>query len=275
MELVFIGTGAADYLQVLRCTCPICTAARSLGGRNIRTHASLLVDRCLLVDCGPTVPWRLAEEHASACEVRHMLFTHSHGDHLDPDAVKAIAQAQPPGGERSWRVLEAWGNAAAMKAVAAVAPGVTCHGITPGWQGALDDHEVLALPASHIPEQETALTFVLRRGDVAFLYATDTAWPPDSWWELLAGVALDAAVVEATFGPLGPDGHPDCLTQHLNWSELSRLVAELRVRGILKPQAPVLATHLSQHFVPPHDQWAPDVEREGLRVAYDGLRITL
>lgn len=275
MDLIFVGTGAADYLQVLRCPCLICSTARSLGGRNIRTHASLLVDGSLLVDCGPTVPWRMAEEHASACDVRHLLFTHSHGDHLDPDAVRAIAQARPAGAEGSPRVLEAWGNAAAMEAVAAVAPGVVCHEIAPGWQGRVGDHEVLALPANHIPLQETALTFVIRRGGRAFLYATDTAWPVALWWELLAGQELDAAVVEATFGPLGPEGHPDCLTQHLNWSELSRLADELHARGLVKSGAFVWATHLSQHFVPPHDEWAPQVEREGLRVAHDGLKLAI
>ena len=275
MDLLFVGTGAADYLQLLRCPCPTCSAARSLGGRNIRTHACVLVDGSLLVDCGPTVPWRLAEEHASACDVRHLLLTHSHGDHLDGDAVRTVAEARPAGTDSPPRALEAWGNGAAMARIEAAAPGVLCHEIAPGWQGTIGDHEVLALPANHIVQQERALTFVIRRAGSAFLYATDTAWPPDTWWQLLAAETLDCAVIEATFGPLGPEEHPHCLTEHLNWAELSRLVEELRARGILKPDAVVWATHLSQHFVPPHEQWAPVVEGEYLHVAYDGLRLSV
>lgn len=58
MELVLLGTGAADGWPNPFCTCPSVLAALSSG--TIRGHTAALVDNRILLDCGPELEWRHA-----------------------------------------------------------------------------------------------------------------------------------------------------------------------------------------------------------------------
>ena len=270
MDVTFVGTGSADFHASLQCPCRNCLEARSLGGRNIRTFASLLLDDTLLVDCGETVPWRLAELDADPAAVSHLLVTHCHEDHLDTGALTALVAAR---GDRA--PLHVYGNAAVMGWLRTHAIPVAVHELVPGDTVCCDGFEALALPARHDWGNQQSLNYVITRDGSSILYATDTAWPEPAWWELIATQRLAAAVVEATFGLLDATGHPDCLTHHLNWESLCDLASELRARGVLGTASTAWATHLSQHFVPIHDRFVVEVAAPGLNVAHDGLRLRI
>ena len=55
MELLFLGTGAAQGYPAIFCRCENCEAARQRGGRSIRRRSALLVNDDLLLDFGPDV----------------------------------------------------------------------------------------------------------------------------------------------------------------------------------------------------------------------------
>ncbi len=270
MELLFVGTGAADYQAALQCPCPNCREARTLGGRNVRTHASLLVGGDLLIDCGPTVAWRLAELDVDPSRLAAVLVTHAHGDHLDPGALAALVAAH-----RGAEPLAIYGNAATAAVIARAGLVVAMHEVAAGDWFDVCGGRVLALPATHDWANQASLNYVVERADTTILYATDTAWPGDEWWRLIEPVHVTLAIIEATFGPLGPEGHPDCLTHHLNWHECSRLGRALRRAGRLSQYQPVYATHLSQHFVPIHDHSSLGADGRHAELAYDGLRLTV
>lgn len=269
MELLFVGSGAADYPAAMSCGCPNCREAREIGGLNVRTYASALVNGRLLVDCGPTVAWRLAELDVPPRDVEALLLTHAHSDHLDTDAIFTLARAA----DRE-RPLQVYGNSTACAELAAHGDGLTLHELAPGDVLKAGGMRVVALPANHDTDNQVALNYGLSSAEGSLIYATDTAWPAPQWWELASAVHPDVLVIEATFGPLAPGEHPDCLTHHLNWVEAERLVAELTAAGILSPQTQCYATHLSQHFVPIHDRWTKATAGSRLQVAHDGLRIT-
>lgn len=272
MQLDFVGTGAADYLQALTCSCPICREARQLAGRNLRTFSSLLIDGSLLIDCGPTAAWRLAEMHVRPEAIGHLLITHAHSDHLDPESLRSLTRGRAAAGLEP---LQVWGNEATMRKLASVDGPLEAHEVHAGDELDLGTWQVLALPARHDWANQNSLTYVVSNGGTSVLYATDTAWPEDLWWQLIDGRHLTGAVIESTFGPLDSDGHPDCLTHHLNWATLCCLSSELRDKGLLTDGAPVYATHLSQHFVPIHDRFVEQACYPGLSVGYDGLSVEL
>lgn len=268
MELLFVGTGAADYETTFSCPCEICVGVRTRGARNLRHYSSLLVNGSILLDCGPTAAWRLAELNVPPAAIEVLVFTHSHDDHLDAASVQALLQARAP--ERG--PLPVYGNAAAMGALDGVER-LERHTMRPGESVQLPGITLTALLAAHMQGVEDALNWVVEDG-TRLLYATDTAWPPPTSWDILQGLCLDAAIVEATFGLLGPGSHDDILTQHLNWPEFLRLRDELISRGILRNDAPYLATHISQHLVPIHDTFSK-MAVEPVCVAFDGLRVTI
>jgi len=270
MDILLVGTGAADYEACLTCPCRNCLEARSLGGRNLRTYASALVDDSLLIDCGKTVPWRLAELDVDLAAIAHLFITHAHGDHLDPEGIRDLSRVA--GGDSR---LQVYGNERVVEQLDDCGADADLHEMAVGDEVQARGLGVLALPAKHDWENQQSLNFVVTGGDSTLLYATDTTWPEERWWDLLAEHHIDVAVVEATFGPLDEAGHPDCLTHHLNWGAFVALVEELRERDILGEDAPAWATHLSLHWLPVHDRYAAEVNRPGAELAYDGLRLTI
>ena len=106
MEVVLLGTGAADGWPNPFCRCGSCGEARRLGV--VRGQTSALVDDELLIDCGPEAPSSAVRLGRTLASVRHLLITHAHADHLAPQALLF----------RSWipdaGLLEVFGTADAL-----------------------------------------------------------------------------------------------------------------------------------------------------------------
>ncbi|MBU0607160.1 MAG: MBL fold metallo-hydrolase [Armatimonadetes bacterium] len=271
MDLLFVGTAAADVETALKCDCPHCSAIRRLGGRNLRHYASLLVDGRLLLDCGPTVPWRLAELDVPPAQVEALVITHSHEDHLDLRAVGDLLQARPA--DRG--PLPVYGNSGAVGMLAPLDGRLDLHEVTPGREVEVLGRPCVPVPANHnVPGEET-LNWLIGAPGGWLLYATDTGWPRPETWDLLAARKLVGAVIEATFGLCGEsDLPPGYLTQHLNWPNFLRLREELIGRGLLPADAPCLATHVSLHHAPIHDELSQHAAPPVV-LAYDGLRVRI
>ena len=80
MELLFLGTGAADYNE----------SHREMAG--YRRNASLLIDGCLLIDPGPCVPDALETFGVKKENIRYIVNTHLHNDHFCQATVDALAE---------------------------------------------------------------------------------------------------------------------------------------------------------------------------------------
>ncbi|HEY7857331.1 MAG TPA: MBL fold metallo-hydrolase, partial [Candidatus Nanopelagicales bacterium] len=91
MEVLLLGTGAADGWPNPWCTCVSCAWARRTGA--VRSHTAALVDGTLLLDCGPDVPRQADRAGVGLCEVRAVLLTHGHWDHTGPAALLTRAWA--------------------------------------------------------------------------------------------------------------------------------------------------------------------------------------
>lgn len=78
MELLFLGTGAADYNET----------HRAMDG--YRRNASLLIDGCLLIDPGPCVPDALKTFGVNTKNIRYIINTHKHSDHYCQATVDAL-----------------------------------------------------------------------------------------------------------------------------------------------------------------------------------------
>lgn len=268
MDLLFIGTGAADYEKAFSCTCQTCATVRARGGANLRHYSSLLLNGNVLIDCGPTAAWRLAELDVPPTQVEAVVFTHSHEDHCDPEAMASLIVAR--GAERG--PLPIHGNEPTLTRLAEV-EGLQPHLVAPGTTVEIAGLHLLAVAANHIIDVEETLNYVISDGDTRLLYATDTGWPLEKTWEALTAVQPTAVVAEATFGLLqGPDLPPGYLTYHLNWWEFLRLRDEMIGVSMIGAETPFVATHISQHHAPPHEQFVNNA-LPPVMVAYDGLSL--
>lgn len=281
MELLLLGTGAADGWPNPFCRCGSCSAQRAAGV--LRTPVSVLVDGRLLLDCGPTAPTQAARFGADLASVETILVTHAHSDHLDPafllhrswitDApLRVIGPDAVIARCREW--LDPAQTAVELVRVTAgdeLELGVR-RPLTPGGGGsapagdelAVGAYRVRVLPAAHEAFGEAVL-YRVGDGTSEILYATDTGpWHPDA--DLSGRFA--AVLLEQTFGDradLAGDHH-----HHLG--SFAEAVDALRAAGSVDDRTRIVAVHLSHHN-PPEPELQARLAALGVEAHADGVRV--
>lgn len=263
MQVLMLGTGAADGWPNPFCTCASCDWARSTG--TVRTTTSALVDDALLLDCGPDAPRQASRARRSLERLRAVLVTHAHPDHLDPSALLARSWVRPAA------ALQVVGPRSVMAACEHwIGPddSVALTEVSPGDVLTIDGYVVRVHAAAHDVGHDTltadAVLYDVTAPDGArLLYATDTGPLPQETLDALRGAALDLLLVEETFGAKTDHG-----TGHLDLATLPRELARLRECGALTGTTDVVAVHLSHHN-PPGPELARVLTPWGVRMVDD------
>ncbi|MDE2127598.1 MAG: MBL fold metallo-hydrolase [Armatimonadetes bacterium] len=270
MKITLLGTAAAEGWPGLFCRCAACKRAIELGGRNIRTRSSALVDDRLLIDFPPDTYLHVLQHHLDLTAVQAVLITHAHDDHF------CVTELQYRG---PYFVVDAWKDklpivgpidvVCALKGqvdlqLAPLEP--QC--IAPGETTALGGYRITGIPAPHDPAL-TCLNYVIADpSGASVLYATDTGVWGEAQWRAMEGIDIDALIVECTKGPIegGYNGH-------LSVGDVKRMRAELIRRGNMAVDAQVVTTHHSHNGGMVHDDLQALLEPAGIVAGYDGLQI--
>jgi adenosylcobinamide kinase/adenosylcobinamide-phosphate guanylyltransferase len=270
MELVLLGTGAADGWPNPWCTCASCAWARRAGV--LRTHTSVLLDRVLLLDCGPDVPRQADRAGTGLAAVQAVLLSHGHWDHTGAAALlmRSWAQRREP--------LQLLGPPSALELCRHwVGPDdpVLMVPLAAGDKTSVAGTAVVALAASHRgndadPLAADALLYDLTSADGSrLLYATDTAALPPATMDAVAGAAYDVVLLDETFGTVTDHG-----SGHLDLASFASQVARLRENGAITTRTEVLAVHLG-HRNPPGDRLERELAAAGARAVPDLTRLTV
>ena len=232
-EVLVLGTGSADGWPNPFCGCASCRVEAAAG--RTRGQTSALVDRTLLLDCGPESPRAALRAGVDLAGVRYVLLTHAHPDHCAPAFLLY----------RSWacdRPLEVLGPVDALDQcrpwVAPDAP-VRFTPVRAGDRHQLEGHDVRVLPASHGPD---AVLYDVATPSARLLYATDTGPLPEAAVAATVGAAYDLVLLEETFGD-----HTDHGTGHLDLATFPQQLRRLRGAGAVTAATDIVAVHLSHH----------------------------
>lgn len=238
MKLTFLGTGAADWQQPTE-------------SGEFRRFTATLIDDALLIDGTETI----SDQIALLGSVRAMIYTHSHADHFSPSFLAALSPAAA-------FAEESWAGEYGLTPIAA------------GQAFSAAGFDILPVPANHSTARqgEQPLNFILCKGGIRLLYATDGAWLTNSAYHALKGGApLDAAVFDGTIG----DDYPDDwrVFEHNSLSMVRQMRASLEKMGLLRPAAPVFVTHLARTLNPCQAELARREQRlsHPLIICYDGM----
>ncbi len=251
-ELLFIGTGAADW-------------EKPIESGEFRGYSSLLIDNHILVDCSRTAPIRMREYGIDWDQVSDIIITHSHRDHFDQESILKLAEARRQSGKTKLcvHVEKSW--ASSVKSDSFIVNPVEVEN-----KIQVGDYEILPLASNHmgIYDNEITLHYLFCKKNTCWLYATDGAWMLNRTWKILRKYKLDCWVVDCTIG----DGHEgDYRIFEHNSLPMIRIMADtLLKQGVLKEDAAILLTHLARTLHP--SQTILDEKlKPPYKVVYDGL----
>ena len=262
MEVLLLGTGSADGWPNPFCTCASCRSLAVTG--EVRGQTAALVDGTLLLDCGPEAPRAAVRAGRSLADVRHILLTHAHPDHLGSAALlwRHWAGRDEP--------LDLVGPADALAACADwIGPSdpVRLVPVEPGDRLTLGNYTVTVIRAEH--DVASVLYDVADLDGARMLYATDTGALSTETVQTLRHSAYDLVLLEETFGDVADHG-----TGHLDLATFPRLLADLRAVGAVLPATDVVAVHLG-HGNPPTPELSRRLAAWGARVVSDGTTLTV
>lgn len=257
MEIVLLGTGSADGWPNPFCGCASCRSATA-----VRAQTAALVDGALLLDCGPEAPRAAMHCGRSLAQVRHILFTHGHPDHVGPAALLM----------RHWtgatEPLDVVGPAGALDQCRDwVAPHdpVRFQTVRAGDRIRLGDYDVRVLAAAHGSDiGGDAVLYDVASADARVLWATDTGPLPEETYTAVSGAGYDAVFLEETFGTYTEHG-----TEHHDLPGFATTVARLRDCAAVTDATSVVAVHLSHHN-PPEPELTAILSDSGARPGRDG-----
>lgn len=288
MRFTFIGTSAGEGYPGFWCKCENCTYARIHGGRNLRGNSCAMIDTDILIDMNDHFFATAPRVGIDIGAITHLLVTHPHVDHFTPWklAQRAMPYADMPLSEQKKEIspcftvlptLHVYGNAHVRKAMEEV-PGLlekqelyqlSFHLVAPGVPFAAGDAEVMPLRSIHGPVEDFACNYIITRGGKTLLYASDTGGYDSEMLDILCQYTFDCVVMEGTFG-LGKRADT-----HMSLEKNREMLRFFNENKLWREESHFHLTHICPHWSPPHDQYAPMLEKEGMMVAYDGKTIEI
>ena len=286
MKLTFLGTSAAEEYPGIWCGCENCEKARMLGGKNIRRNSSIMIDGDTMIDIGKTAHVQAKRFGLDLRGIRTLLVTHAHSDHFDTHMLWARNMTTGCGGLRGCERLAASSPrftelpalailgskqvAAALESevdYAAPGSGLNFIVICPYEEHTAGGWEIVTLDGNHTDGDGRSINYILSRKGRTFLYLTDSGWPFDKTLDTIARYKYDFIITEGTFG-YGADSEG-----HMRLDKNIRLLEFFNKNRLWKNEPAYYLTHLAPHWCPPHDEYAPVVEANGMRLAFDGLEL--
>lgn len=259
----FLGTGAADW--------------NGIDERGeLRRLSSVLLDNRILIDFTPSdadmLPLGFKKPDA-------VFYTHSHSDHYNAKAAIETLHANVVYVGDTWVERAKTDLTAAASGPGKSAPEVI--GLSIGRRTQCGDLTITALPGNHSTkdDNEQTLIYLIEKGPVRVLYATDTGGIPVRAARIVGidahiadGKPITGLIMEAT---MGIDHDEDFrIFTHSSVGTVLRTAHVLQDTGRLKaPQGqPVYLTHMSRTLHGTQAQLDANLPQP-LRAAYDGLEV--
>ena len=272
MKLHFYGTGASEGFPALFCQCENCARARKLGGKNIRTRASLGVDEELLIDFSQDTYSHCLYGGLDLTKIRHVLITHSHSDHFCPADIANILP--PMAVTEPDRILHVYGNATVTDRLDSIlrrfpesAGKMRLHRIRAFDRFAAGEYEITALRADHM-ETEESLLYVIQGGGKTFLYGQDSAMFPEETWQALKDFRFDCVLLDCT-----SVNRPHHFRTHMSFEDNLSIKRRMEEEGMAGDGTIFIATHFVHTFAPFHERLTKIFSPYGFVAAYDGMEI--
>ena len=275
MKLTYLGTAAAEGYPGIFCSCSYCAAARSKGGKNIRTRSQSILDNRLLIDFPADSYSHMLKYNIPFPELHSILITHTHQDHLYLEDLGLRCDGFSHGINGT---LTLFGNAT-LKAKfnklycnnpedTHLSGKLDCVELTEYLPTLIEDYYVIPLLANHDPKEKCFLYLIEKDGKV-LLYGNDTGWFPESTFHYLSGKVLDCLSLDCTHMKYEERNN------HLGFPAIPPLIEQLRTLGCIRKDTQIILNHFSHNGHMLHSQMKALAKPYGIHVAYDGMSVII
>lgn len=274
MKIQILGTAAYEGWPALFCECNACQKARKLGGKDLRTRASIQIDDNWKIDFPPDTLYHIHRFGLDLSKLQHLFVTHSHSDHFD---VEDFAGLVPPFGHNRFKEspLNLYMSADAAKSTGVISNDgwnkdyINLHLLKPYETVQAGEFKFTPIEANHIPDEQCFFYAFERDGKKA-LYASDTGRINDAAWEYLKAQQFDLIISECTYGPILKSAGG-----HLDFKDVLEIRDRLGEAGALAPNCSIWLTHFSHNANVTHAEFEAIASPHGVHVGYDGAIIEI
>jgi len=245
--------------------------ARALGGKNIRTRSSLLIDEKIKVDLPPDNYLHVLRYGLSLANVRYIFVTHTHYDHFHPDDLNM--RRKPFAHLKENYTLHVYGNKQVNSRVNRILKNhpeinIATHLAEPFKPINAEGIKALPLLADHTRDQ-ICLLFLFEKNGKTILQGYDSGWLPKETWKMLESFCLDLAILDCTNGAL------PYIRGHMGIDGVTKTANYMKKKGIADKDTIFVATHFSHNGGLLHEELTSKLELKGIKVAYDGFTVKI
>lgn len=257
MKIEFLGTGAADW-----------NISNRVEGAEFRRFSSALVDDELLIDPGPHI-FDYAEHSGQPdlfSGVRHIIVTHSHGDHFTPESVARLCTGRDctlyADGTVIRPLIERLGAETARQ--------IRFVPVVPRTPVAVGDYLITPVRSNHATDNpgEQTLNYIVERAGKRFFYGLDSGWISYDAFSAMRKLRFDAIVFEATLGDVPDD---DRIFGHTSLEMIETMLRSLRRVGCVDGKTALYISHMARTLHTPHPLLVERCKPLGITPAYDGM----
>ena len=255
-EILFLGTCACDYSPLLQTTYKDCF------DKDARRSSCALVNGQYLFDCGEHCLDSLRIAKVDLGKITDIFVTHLHSDHYNKEHIAVIANA-------SERVLRVWVR---EDAKVPDIPNVEWKYMQKATQYAVRDNvKVTGLLANH-GESCYPQHILLDVDGKKLFYALDGAWFLNETYYAIKNAKLDLLVLDCTCGDYEGDYR---IGEHNTIPMIRLMLPSLKTWGAIAENTKVFVSHLAPSLHKPHQETEKLLEADGLKLAYDGLKVEI
>jgi phosphoribosyl 1,2-cyclic phosphate phosphodiesterase len=266
MEVKILGTAAAEGIPALFCNCETCEKSRLVGGKNIRSRSSILIDNILKIDLPPDTFHHSVRHNMDTAKLRYLLITHSHHDHFAKDELLYLKSGFAT--RNGLPKLQIYGNKDVLNMIPKPEDlPLDCHSTLPFKTYDAGEYKITTLKAKHGVD-ENPLNYIIEKDEKVLLYTCDSGYYDDETWSFLSSqkIKIDTVISECTGGPKRVN-----YKFHMGLPNVCEFRKKANEFGLSGADTNWLLTHFTHNNGATYDEFLPIAKAEGFNVAYDGM----
>lgn len=285
MKLQFLGTGAAEGIPAVFCECEACEEIRRRGETEYHSRAQFLLDDTIGIDFPPDAYAHGLRFGARLSRLQYLLVTHSHMDHFYAHDFVLRGYKYAPTVNAP---LHIYGNTEVKKVFdectrrelrSEVSKNIRLHEIEPFVPFAFGENNAYTatpLLAQH-GNKETALLYLIEKGEKTYLHLTDTGRLPKQTLDYLENYfknktkKLSFATFDCTF--LFYEAGE--ISRHMGLEDNRAMQQEFDKRGIADHDTRYAITHYSHNSAPLKETLERAQKEYGYLATFDGMTVNI